>query len=86
MKRKSDDTSRRAVPTGRTGRPGERLSTIDELAKVKVRLLFFLYRFSTGCLVPQMSLYMRSSGMTPGTIGRLQAIRPLATLLCAPAW
>lgn len=84
MKRNSDDASRGGT------RPGERLGklcatiTIDE--RTKVRLLFFMYRFSTGCLVPQMSLFMRSSGMSPGTIGRLQAIRPLVTLLCAPFW
>lgn len=96
MRRSSDDATRRVAPSDSPGERHEKpRSHNDDDAddengysggRARVRLLFFLFRFSTGCLVPQMSLYMRSTGMDAGTIGRLQAIRPLATLVCAPFW
>lgn len=52
----------------------------------KIRLLYFFFRFSTGCLVPFMSLYMQHVGMRPDQIGTLQAIRPIVTMTSAPLW
>lgn len=52
-----------------------------------IRLLYFSYRFSTGSLVPFMSLYMQQHvGLDARTIGTLQAIRPVVTILAAPLW
>mmetsp|Transcript_2595 Transcript_2595/g.4601 ORF Transcript_2595/g.4601 Transcript_2595/m.4601 type:complete len:440 (-) Transcript_2595:184-1503(-) len=52
----------------------------------KIRLLYFFYRFSTGSLNPFMSIYMQHVGMDADQIGRLQAIRPVMTMLSAPMW
>lgn len=52
----------------------------------KIRLLYFFFRFSTGSLIPFMSLFMSSCGFTHEEIGRLQAIRPIVTMLGAPFW
>jgi hypothetical protein len=54
--------------------------------KNKIRLLYFLFRFSTGIPNPFMTLYMQHVGLFPDTIGTLQAIRPLVTMLSAPIW
>lgn len=52
----------------------------------KIRILYFFYRFSTGSLVPFMSLYMQHVGLRPDQIGTLQAIRPIVTMTSAPLW
>ena len=52
----------------------------------KIRLLYFFFRFSTGSLVPFMSLYMQYVGLRPDQIGTLQAIRPIVTMASAPLW
>lgn len=52
----------------------------------KIRLLYFFFRFSTGSLVPFMSLYMQHVGLRPDQIGTLQAIRPIVTMTSAPLW
>ena len=52
----------------------------------KIRLLYFFFRFSTGALVPFMSLYMQHVGLRPDQIGTLQAIRPIVTMTSAPLW
>jgi MFS family permease len=59
----------------------ERASSLN-----KIRLLYFFYRFSTGSLIPFMSLFMSSCGFTHEEIGRLQAIRPIVTMISAPFW
>ncbi len=52
----------------------------------KIRLLYFFFRFSTGSLVPFMSLYMQHAGLRSDQIGTLQAIRPIVTMTSAPLW
>ena len=52
----------------------------------KIRLLYFFFRFSTGSLIPFMPLFMSSCGFTHEEIGRLQAIRPIVTMVSAPFW
>eukprot|EP00984_Skeletonema_dohrnii_P002858 scaffold973_cov115-Skeletonema_dohrnii-CCMP3373.AAC.12 len=52
----------------------------------KIRLLYFFFRFSTGSLIPFMPLFMSSCGFTHEEIGRLQAIRPIVTMISAPFW
>lgn len=52
----------------------------------KIRLLYFFFRFSTGSLVPFMSLYMQHVGLRSDQIGTLQAIRPIVTMTSAPLW
>jgi len=52
----------------------------------KIRMLYFFYRFSTGSMVPFMSLYMQHIGLDTNQIGSLQAIRPIVTLVSGPFW
>ena len=52
----------------------------------KIRLLYFFFRFSTGSLIPFLPLFMSSSGFTHEEIGRLQAIRPVVTMISGPLW
>ncbi len=54
--------------------------------KKRIRLLYFLFRFSTGIPNPFMTLYMKHVGLDPERIGTLQAIRPMVTMMSAPLW
>lgn len=62
------------------------METTKQSSLNKIRLLYFFFRFSTGSLIPFMPLFMSSCGFTHEEIGRLQAIRPIVTMVSAPFW
>ncbi|KAL3807624.1 LOW QUALITY PROTEIN: hypothetical protein ACHAXA_005254, partial [Cyclostephanos tholiformis] len=61
-------------------------STVHHPHKNRIRLLYFLFRVSTAIPNPFMTLYMKHVGLDAASIGKLQAIRPVVTMMCAPLW
>jgi len=60
--------------------------TTQQSSLNSIRLLYFFFRFSTGSLIPFFPLFMSSCGFTHEEIGKLQAIRPIVTMISAPLW
>jgi nitrate/nitrite transporter NarK len=66
---------------------GSETATIEQISSLnKIRLLYFFFRFSTGSLVPFMPMFMQHCGFNNEDIGKLQAIRPVITMVGAPCW
>lgn len=62
------------------------MSTTQQSSLNSIRMLYFFFRFSTGSLIPFLPLFMSSCGFTHEEIGKLQAIRPIVTMVSAPFW
>ena len=68
------------------GRQTAKMHAAKDSSLNKIRLLYFFFRFSTGSLIPFLPLFMSSCGFTHEEIGRLQAIRPVVTMISGPLW
>ncbi len=62
------------------------MPTTQQSSLNSIRMLYFFFRFSTGSLIPFFPLFMSSCGFTHEEIGKLQAIRPIVTMISAPLW
>mmetsp|Transcript_24483 Transcript_24483/g.38440 ORF Transcript_24483/g.38440 Transcript_24483/m.38440 type:complete len:466 (-) Transcript_24483:265-1662(-) len=62
------------------------MPTTQQSSLNRIRLLYFFFRFSTGSIIPFLPLFMSSCGFTHEEIGKLQAIRPVVTMIFAPIW
>lgn len=90
-KQNVDDDDRSTMTSREKSAPDHIINRDSQIVPIlsdknKIRLLFFVAKFSTGSMNPFMSLYMQHTGLDADQIGALQAVRPIVTMLAAPIW
>lgn len=61
-------------------------SNINEGTILTLKLMYFFFNASISCINPFLSVYYNSLGMDSGTIGVLNALKPLTALVVTPIW
>ena len=82
----TDILTKHHVHQAKNARQTGTMQATEQSSLHKIRLLYFFFRFSTGSLIPFLPLFMSSCGFTHEEIGRLQAIRPIVTMISGPFW
>ncbi|KAL7498121.1 hypothetical protein ACHAWT_009645 [Skeletonema menzelii] len=82
----TDILTKHDVHQAKDARQTGTMQATEQSSLHKIRLLYFFFRFSTGSLIPFLPLFMSSCGFTHEEIGRLQAIRPIVTMISGPFW